>query len=256
MGPPSVPLNVVAPTPYVRSLLVHPSLIYHARTRMTRLPSLKQLSDRLHSSSVSGQTSTPSASPSLPVHGGTACKPSTPPILQVSTSTSQLGSQTPTSTQLNTSPFTASPSSRLRLPASAMLRGSSGNVPTIALLSNLLSSSTEGTHTPKMETASHGLFANPDPFASPLNSLKTPASMSRTPSKDGYIEGYKDMPSLAAIRNRVSYSRNSSISGPEPQDPKEASVKEEEAKVSPVQSVTSSEPSVISGKEHPLQHAW
>jgi translation initiation factor 4E len=117
--------------------------------------------------------------------------------------------------------------------------------------------------------------------------------MSRGPSKEGYIKGYKDVPSLAAIRERVSFSKASnspttpSTSTPpltaagvfdtkeiakpvatgekpvvKPVDVMSTPVKEETVVViqdaSPQESSSSGSDDGLVGKrkEHPLQHAW
>jgi len=53
-------------------------------------------------------------------------------------------------------------------------------------------------------TKEGGLWNTADPFGS-ASAPKQPAaeSMSRTPSMDAYIRGYKDVPSLSAIRDRM-----------------------------------------------------
>ncbi|WRT69266.1 uncharacterized protein IL334_006250 [Kwoniella shivajii] len=112
--------------------------------RMTRLPSLKQLSDHLHytpQSSSSSQfpniLSTPGQSPST-----STTIPATPPSLRIATNSLNQtpGGSTGYSQQ---SPLIApSPSSRLRLPASAMMRSlSSGPLPSLSSTSMTVSTS-------------------------------------------------------------------------------------------------------------------
>lgn len=45
------------------------------------------------------------------------------------------------------------------------------------------------------------LFTNADPFAG--EAPVRPTSMSRGSSREGYVHGYKDVPSLAVIREKV-----------------------------------------------------
>lgn len=214
---------------------------------MVRLPSLKQLSDRLHPSPspLGLSTSQPTAA------AESTDKPSTPPKLKVSINTSA-SSRTST-----TSPF-SSPSTRLKLPASAMTRShSSGTVTTPAA---------------SEETPRTSLFTNSDPFSMVTpkekeSTMGAGTSMSRSSSKEGYVKGYKDVPSLAAIRARVNVSRGMSISE-HPQETTKTRVegpKKEEAKpveglrvnISPPETAsTASEGEIRRKKEHPLQHAW
>ena len=121
---------------------------------MTRLPSLKQLSDRLHSSPSINQVQTETS------------RPVTPPKLNVSINTA------------NPSPFAQSPSSRLRLPPSAIKR-------TLSATSNIITTSTLVSLSlpPRPREQNLGdVFATTDPFATDPS---RGASMSRQSSSDG-----------------------------------------------------------------------
>ncbi|WVF65353.1 hypothetical protein IAT40_000079 [Kwoniella sp. CBS 6097] len=200
--------------------------------RMTRLPSLKQLSDHLHytPSSASSATlpnplSTPGASPSS--------IPATPPSLRIATGS--FPQSTPGG--INQSPLIApSPSSRLRLPASAMMRSLSsgsnaggGSIIGTPLetvhspqwtsrgfgsgsgsgdLFSASGSTKEGTvesPIPQTATAASGA-AVPAPVPAPLPGREGAPVMSRTNSSNSYIQGYNNVPSLDQIRRRVSIS--------------------------------------------------
>ena len=85
--------------------------------------------------------------------------------------------------------------------------------------------------------------------------------MSRGSSPDGYIKGYKDVPSLAAIRERVSYSKASGKQVAEMF--KEAGKGEDKENVKPNGTQVSisvtgtmTPPPKAQGPEHPLQHSW
>ncbi|OCF40601.1 hypothetical protein I317_05611 [Kwoniella heveanensis CBS 569] len=209
-----------------------------APPRMTRLPSLKQLSDHLHytPSSASSATlpnplTTPGASPSS--------IPATPPSLRIATGS--LASSTPGG--LNQSPLIApSPSSRLRLPASAMMRSlSSGSNAGGSIIGTPLetghspqwtsrgfssgsgpgsgsgdlfsaSGSTKDTtvDSPVPQTAATvtamTITGVPGPVPAPLPGREGAPVMSRTNSSNSYIQGYNNVPSLDQIRRRVSIS--------------------------------------------------
>ncbi|WVQ93028.1 hypothetical protein IAU59_000091 [Kwoniella sp. CBS 9459] len=204
--------------------------------RMTRLPSLKQLSDHLHytPSSASSATlpnplSTPGASPSS--------IPATPPSLRIATGS--LPQSTPGG--INQSPLIApSPSSRLRLPASAMMRSlSSGSNAGGSIIGTPLEtvhspqwtsrgfgsasgsgsgsgdlffasgagSTKEGTvDSPTPQTATAAGAGVPAPLPAPLPGREGAPTMSRTNSSNSYIQGYNNVPSLDQIRRRVSIS--------------------------------------------------
>ncbi|WVW79569.1 hypothetical protein I302_101538 [Kwoniella bestiolae CBS 10118] len=264
--------------------------------RMTRLPSLKQLSDHLHytpSSTSTSQFPSPSQSTSIPA---------TPPSLRIAT-----GSSLPQGTPggaVSQSPLIApSPSSRLRLPASAMMRSLSSG-------SNGMGTPLETVHSPNW--VSRGMPGGTDIFgnSSPTDALKespianiTPQTantngvakvlpgreiaspMSRTNSSNSYIQGYSNVPSLDQIRRRISVSQgskppstvdpaaiapilantNDMVASPAPATATATATKEKDME-SPPQSASltaSSSSSVESGvangrkkKEHPLRHAW
>ncbi|WWC98171.1 hypothetical protein V866_005062 [Kwoniella sp. B9012] len=202
--------------------------------RMTRLPSLKQLSDHLHYTPSSTSTSQfPSPSQSS--------IPATPPSLRIATGSLPQG--TPGS--VSQSPLIApSPSSRLRLPASAMMRSLSSG-------SNGMGTPLETVHSPNW--VSRGMPGGTDIFGnnpnsnsdsrssspttsrnadalkeSPISNI-TPQTantntnvgtkvlpgrenappMSRTNSSNSYIHGYSNVPSLDQIRRRISVSQGS-----------------------------------------------
>ena len=139
--------------------------------------------------------------------------------------------------------------------------GSSGAVPTLATLPSSLAgeSRASGAVSPVIPPATDGgaggssapgITENTDPFVDSVNVT----SMSRGPSSDGYVQGYKDVPSLASIRSRVGMTRGLSSSGPS-SGAQEIEVVKEEIEVSP--SSSASDDAVVGRKqEHPLQHAW
>ncbi|CAD6572973.1 MAG: hypothetical protein TREMPRED_000698 [Tremellales sp. Tagirdzhanova-0007] len=142
MLPPPLPVTVIAAPP---------------PPRMTRLPSLKQLSDRLHSS------------PSATHVRIETSQPVTPPKLNVTINTA------------NPSPFAQSPSSRLRLPPSAMKR-------TLSATSNVTTTSTPVSLCSFPQARDRiginpgDVFTNSDPFATDSSRA---ASMSRQSSREG-----------------------------------------------------------------------
>ncbi|WWC91014.1 uncharacterized protein L201_005954 [Kwoniella dendrophila CBS 6074] len=211
--------------------------------RMTRLPSLKQLSDHLHYTPSSSSTaqfannvlSTPGQSPS------SSSIPATPPSLRIATG-SALPQGTPGS--VAQSPLIApSPSSRLRLPASAMMRslssGSNGNGPTIGTpletlhspnwMSRTMSSgNTSGSpldlfgnptstgsevlkDSPISATIPNSITGTPQSTTTPNGSVlpgrESAPPMSRSSSTNSYIQGYSNVPSLDQIRRRISISQ-------------------------------------------------
>ena len=86
--------------------------------------------------------------------------------------------------------------------------------------------------------------------------------MTRTGSSDGYIKGYKDVPSLAAIRDRVSFSKASAKSVGSTSKEETSGNKENVQPPSTSGSVQiatpySAQPTATKAKvEHPLQHSW
>lgn len=256
------------------------------------MPSLQQISQHLHHPSPSLTDSSPPAAgltspPSASIPMSVTSSQSTPPKLKLAINSTQ-----PNGSNSSSSPYTASPSGRLRLPATAMTRSHS-------------SSSSHGT------SGSISKKEDLDPFVIPpykglgaksvsssmesggSGSSSAGTSMSRGPSKEGYIKGYKDVPSLAAIRERVSFSKASNspttpststppltaagvfetkdIAAPvatgekpvvKPVDVMSTPVKEETVVViqdaSPQESSSSGSDDGLVGKrkEHPLQHAW
>ena len=120
--------------------------------RMTRLPSLKELSDHLHYSVHSTPTSQAISD---------SGKPITPPKLNVSINP-------------NTSPFAQSPSSRLKLPPSAIKRALSttSSSSTVRALSSLIELD------PNSTPLNGDIFTNSDPFA--------PLPVKRTHSTQGF----------------------------------------------------------------------
>lgn len=167
------------------------------RPRMTRMPSLSEITSHLHIPSPLSSTT-----------------PKTPPRLSLLTTPSP----TPMTASLGsaTSPvYTASPSGRLKLPASAMTRtrsGSSSQTPTLASLSTPrvplerrgsgeVPQSGEGSKAVSPGSAKNSPLVSAD-IPSPQ-----PGSLRRQPSKE-YVQGYRDVPSLAAIRQRISFSQN------------------------------------------------
>lgn len=178
--------------------------------RMTRMPSLQQISDRLHlpsplstqpPSTTNIDGAAPSPTETTPSKPKLAINPNVPGAITAG------------------SPYTSSPSGRLKLPASAMMRShSSGStVPTLA------SASSPTRRDAKDNGSENGLWNTSDPFASPVtaksaggiaNGANGGESMSRGPSREGYIKGYKDVPSLSAIRERMGSARQSISEGP------------------------------------------
>lgn len=79
---------------------------------------------------------------------------------------------------------------------------------------------------------------NADPF---WGESTRPTSMSRSSSKEGYIQGYKDLPSLASIREKVGTG---------------LPIIEVEKESVMQLDITNEEGSVGMKNEHPLQHVW
>lgn len=164
---------------------------------MTRMPSLRQLTDRLHPSPTQPPISP--KTPNFTNHNNTNKDNATPTTPPKSLSTNNNATNLP---PLNTSPFAPSPNSRLKLPPSAMMRS--------------LSSQGKEDLLPKSPTSLDGVI-----------------SMSRSGSREGYVRGYKDVPSLGAIRQRMSVSRGSSFTG---------SIREQEAVQDGVEASNSEKP--------------
>ncbi|WVR08886.1 hypothetical protein IAU60_005945 [Kwoniella sp. DSM 27419] len=215
MLPPPIPVKEVSPAP-----------------RMTRLPSLKQLSEHLHYTPSSSSSSTMPSNPlATPKSGSPSSIPATPPSLRIST-----GAMASTPGPLSgSSPMIApSPSGRLRLPASAMMRslssGSNGGgvgigTPLETVHSPDWTSRGFGTPggsaaglgdalpSPRSQPARRALDTGGSPTgAGPATGLpqtpgKEASPMSRTSSSQSYIQGYSNVPSLDQIRRRVSISQ-------------------------------------------------
>lgn len=191
--------------------------------RTTRLPSLKELSNRLHASPIA----TPSSK-----HIPDFQKPITPPKLHLCMN------ETSTS-----SPFLQSPSSRLKLPPSAMKRNLSATPADANIFNPTGLSGTPSNVRSTSPAASEGpsivsdTFTNVDPFA--IDNPNAPG-MSKAASKDGYIQGYKDVPSLAVIREKIGSNRPIM----EKEIPKAVHG-------SPLEDSADGRK-----KEHPLRHAW
>lgn len=157
------------------------------------MPSLSEITSHLH---IPTSTISPKTPPRLAVNTNPTTVPS---------SSSALGSALGSAP----SPYTASPSGRLKLPASAMVRtrsGSSSQVVTLASLAKMeRTGSSDGQGTPKLalsDSTKNSPLAGTD-AASPQPDS---ATHSRQASRE-YVEGYKDVPSLAAIRQRINYAQ-------------------------------------------------
>lgn len=258
--------------------------------RMARMPSLSQITEHL-----------------LIPSPGAAASPITPPKLSLSTNL-------PTPSPGSASFVAMSPSSRLKLPASAMTRsrsGSGGSAVTLASLgmtrrnshspsagsSNSLSPQVSATasvdnHTltppPGLSKSQMNVSPNTptttttDSTAAPVSpksgSIASPAvsaSLQREGSRE-YVQGYKDVPSLAAIRQRMSISSMAAITGSEGKELNGATVPgpngetrraSDEKDLDAVETLlddgngkaieSSIATGVMSGKGvHPLRHAW
>lgn len=224
---------------------------------MARLPSLQQISSRLN----------PGSSPTLSATDGAASSTGkAAPKLSLSTNV-------PTSAS-TTSPFASSPSGRLKMPISAMKRtqsqqgGAAGQTTPLAESSTASSffNTTESFASPAIATAS---------LATPMTagqSIPAPPPLSRGMSVDGFIKGYRDVPSLAQISKHVN-GKAPSLKEEAEKDgiPSKESVKEvkEESKeaapatVEPATKVTETpslaaptRSAVSQGQDHPLQHTW
>ncbi|ORX39257.1 hypothetical protein BD324DRAFT_649340 [Kockovaella imperatae] len=273
--PPHLDVNIVSPTP----------------PKSTRLPSLRQLSDHLShspsplyssSSSATSLTETPtSGTPSQLVDKNLACTTNsatpdlsrprveqTPPKLKVAINPSAIPPTTTTTTSSSSPSFTASPSGRLKLPISAMTRTHSSSstssashllhhpLPPIPPFGTKIDKTGDKPLTP-LEKNTDLFGPVPAPSMSPSDT-----SMSRGPSVEGYIKGYKDVPSLAAIRERVSFSKASGKIAGEAlkSDPGvNAGVPQDKENVNPTISPALSspgKPKTAKAQEHPLEHAW
>ncbi|ODN97342.1 translation initiation factor 4E [Cryptococcus wingfieldii CBS 7118] len=201
--------------------------------RMARLPSLKQLSEHLkyHPSASSPTSQSPNPFEAVPVSSNS---PAGAGPLRITTNPSALaGSNGAPMSGTSNSPIVApSPSGRLKLPASAMMRslsaGSNGGIlPTINSPRTATgpeagspASSSPAPRTAASELAKSipgGLGDFKEPASgSPVTHSRSPslagtgaegsASMSRGVSKDG-VHGYRDVPTLEEIRRRVSVSK-------------------------------------------------
>ncbi|RXK38470.1 hypothetical protein M231_04235 [Tremella mesenterica] len=248
MPPPTLPIpnignNVVVPTP----------------PTMTRLPSLKQLSAHLHT------PSRPSSAGSNSI-GNT--KPITPPKLNISTNSTSL---TPTMT--SSSPFLSSPSTRLKLPPSAMMRtlsaesraslpsptkarGDSSVVTTPLSDVSDVFGNTSGIKSISVSQASKGNGEREvDMTKIGINGEKDETKGREEGGKKGnqdYIKGYKDTPSLDQIRQHVKNDHIKDSQGKT--DGKQSSVV-----VLPEKMEVGEKSGGIGGSingQHPLEHKW
>ena len=240
---------------------------------MAHLPSLQQITARLHHSPcpLSAQPSSvanidhqhvPYASTgqdSTIITTDDTLANTTPPKLKVAIN--------PLPSSTNTTTTTTSPFGRLKLPASAMMRSHSSS-----------STGSTGLATPKpTEGADDGKLAlASDPFAMPETAALERPTVSRGLSQEGYIKGYKDVPSLAAIRERVNVRGSvtpqcettigetaTTTTAPITMSTTTPAKSENTVKndTSPLESASSASVSderslVGKRKEHPLQHAW
>ncbi|KJE04207.1 translation initiation factor 4E [Cryptococcus gattii NT-10] len=232
--------------------------------RMTRLPSLKQLSERLQSTSSNPSSQQPNSLDKSP-----ASSSSNP--LRISTNPVALQSSSIAS---HTSPImTPTSTGRLKLPASAMMRslsaGSNGSAPSglspiissPVIASNLGSVQGQG-HSP---TSAHPLtpaqqLAKFVPGGlgdfHPASGPESSTSMSRSASHEVRVEHLREIPSLDEIRRKVKINKREDQ--PKSDLPNER-IKEKKEGKSFVES-TDKAMSVASAesekKEHPLQHSW
>ncbi|KAK4688120.1 translation initiation factor 4E, partial [Tremellales sp. Uapishka_1] len=241
MPPPAVPASAATPAP---------------PPRMTRLPSLQQLSNKFHGTPASSPALThQSPTPSKPILDDD--KPVTPPQLKISTNPAALTTSVPGG--LNNAPFAPSPSSRLKLPISALTRTHSSTRKEWETPSSTIPGDKESESNSTAESSTHHIPFG-EAFASGSGSVSGSegTTMSRAPSVDGH-KGYKDVPSLDQIRQRVS--RGLSFSGaPVPAIAEAPAVKEleKEAKIEEETPPSSAEMDLGTRKkkEHPLQHSW
>ncbi|WVQ74483.1 hypothetical protein IAR50_004084 [Cryptococcus sp. DSM 104548] len=261
--------------------------------RMARLPSLKQLSEHLkyHPSSPTSQS--PNPFEAVPVSSNT---PAGAGPLRISTNPAALSSTNgnPMSGTSNSPVVAPSPSGRLKLPASAMMRslsaGSNGgllptiNSPRTATGPDRVEFPASSSPTPR--TAASELAKSipgglgdfkESASGSPVIHSRSPslagtgvegsASMSRGVSRDG-------IPTLEDIRRRVSVSKGTGNQGSgsghrmglpsmwmksevKTGEKKEEVKEVEKSKSSPVDTAsTASVEDARKKKEHPLQHAW
>lgn len=220
---------------------------------MARMPSLSEISSHLHIPS-------PLASAS----------PNTPPRPTHKSDTSPLPPPS----------YTASPSGRLKLPASAMTRKRSGSITQIPSFASLSSSRTamerrssgdnqvngESSKVISSESVTNSPMAGVDVISPPGQQ----GSLKRQPSRE-YVQGYKDVPSLEAIRHRVSFSQgtsgktvdemlsnNANNGDVEKVETLMDDGKRRDSMIGPTDSVSAPEPvsDVRKGEQHPLAHPW
>ncbi|EIW65768.1 hypothetical protein TREMEDRAFT_70424 [Tremella mesenterica DSM 1558] len=204
---------------------------------MTRLPSLKQLSAHLHT------PSRPSSAGSNSI-GNT--KPITPPKLNISTNSTSL---TPTMT--SSSPFLSSPSTRLKLPPSAMMR-------------TLSAESRASLPSPTKARGDSSVVTTPlsdvsDVFGNTSGIKSISVSQASKGNGEGEVDmtktginGYKDTPSLDQIRQHVKNDHIKDSQGKT--DGKQSSVV-----VLPEKMEVGEKSGGIGGSingQHPLEHKW
>ncbi|OXG94881.1 translation initiation factor 4E [Cryptococcus neoformans A2-102-5] len=235
-----------------------------APPRMTRLPSLKQLSEHLHytPSTPSSQQPNP-PDQSLDSSSSNPLRISTNPIVPQSSSAVSHTSPiiTPTST------------GRLKLPASAMMRslsaGSNGSAPSglapivssPVIASNLGSAQGQDhpptsvhSQTPAQQLAKFvpGGLGDFRPESGPEASI----NMSRSASHEAHTELHREIPSLEGIRRKVNNSKG------EDQRrlglPNERETEKEKSKSSVESTGEATSISSVEGekKKHPLRHSW
>ena len=197
-------------------------LDYARRPRRARVPSLKQLSDRLQPlssppstvsndlpSSMPFSQEHPSASLLTVVAPSSSSSPqtvvlehSTPPKMKAMMNVERSGTsnvQDPT--------FLLSPSSRLKLPPSAITRSQSHS-PKSSVKSTASDSLFQTLFSPEKERARQ----TPRPIAATEtegSSSTSGSGLKRSASTDFFIKGYREFPSLATIRDRVSVFKSS-----------------------------------------------
>lgn len=221
---------------------------------MSRLPSLQQISSRLN------PAASPSSSHAMDGSSPLASSGSSAPKLSLSTNVPGSASAT--------SPFASSPSGRLKMPISAMKRTQSQQ-------------GAAGLPTPLAESSTaSSFFATGEPFESPApvsasaatpitpgQSIPAPPPLTRGVSTDGYIKGYKDVPSLAQISQRVQNKEKDAKAEAEKGMTSNIQVKRSDGPPQsgpPETAATRSDPSTVvrtptpagSTTEHPLEHTW
>lgn len=229
------------------------------------MPSLQQISSRLHQP---GPLSTQPAS-SGNIERSSAPSPNAKPE-SPALSRPKLAVDAASHSVSGPASIIASPSGRLKLPPSAMMRSrSTSSAPPFSGTSDL-----------KVDTDDFGVrSATPNPSSAAPIRVDNSRSMSREHSREEYIKGYKDVPSLSAIRARIGAIKasplgegtkatedKSPIPPIEPAPADEGTDQAEQQVIAPTQpsdsmpSATSSASSdqVPAGKkqEHPLKHSW